>query len=219
MKHQGDVDRRITHLLFVHGFDIPLPAVDLYANVADHLRQLAAVLGMELILCSTNLRTLTDRALDWGLHAHGAALASVAICLSQGLRVAFIPASHTYADGFPWGSHPTLDPLWSTQTMEIVHDGCEANRVQKVQRQIAHSSVALDHLRVCWQNRRSLYNCGECEKCIRTMINLRVCDVLERCRTFPSTLDLNLVKNVVIRDDSTRAFVRENLTALRDSTT
>ena len=68
------------------------------------------------------------------------------------------------------GSHPALDPLWSTETLEFVHDGCEATRIEKVAL-IAEPDVALKFLRVCGEDHNGAYNCGWCEKCIRTKIN------------------------------------------------
>jgi hypothetical protein len=33
-------------------------------------------------------------------------------------------------------------------------------------------------------------NCGECEKCLRTMVGLRIVGALERCPTFPDQVPL-----------------------------
>ena len=38
----------------------------------------------------------------------------------------------TYAHLGPLGSHPLLDPLWSSEDVELVHDGCEATRLDKL---------------------------------------------------------------------------------------
>ena len=63
-----------------------------------------------------------------------------------------------------FGSHPLLDPLWSTETLAFVHDGCEANRMEKVRR-IAESPLLLEGLRVCVDDRGpDVYNCGSCWK-------------------------------------------------------
>jgi hypothetical protein len=55
----------------------------------------------------------------------------------------------------------------------------------------SHSEV-LARLRVCWENLGN-YNCGLCEKCIRTMLGLRAIGV-DRCPTFPDTLTPELVR-------------------------
>ena len=45
------------------------------------------------------------------------------------------------------------------------------------------------HLRVCWQNPDNAYNCGRCEKCFRTMLDLWVVGALDRCDTLPHQFD------------------------------
>ena len=74
-------------------------------------------------------------------------------------------------------SHPALDPLWSTEAVEVVHDGAETRRVDKVAA-LAASPLALRYLRVCWENRGGAYNCGRCGKCMRTMVDLDLAGAL-----------------------------------------
>jgi hypothetical protein len=66
----------------------------------------------------------------WKLY-HGAALAAVALLFQDRLGKILIPPTYSYADLLPWGSHPLLDPLWSTEQTTIEHEGCEATRVEK----------------------------------------------------------------------------------------
>jgi hypothetical protein len=183
-------------------------------RVADALRRAAQDLGKPLIEVETNLRAFSDAYVGWSEEYDGSALASVALLLSAELGKVYIPASFSEAFLMPWGTHPHLDPLWSTETTEIVHDGNESGRPQKVAR-IAQSEAALRWLRVCWENRDHAYNCGRCEKCLRTMVNLRIAGVLDRCPTFARPLDLGAVQSVVIPDECARIFVEENLIACR----
>lgn len=208
LKHQDE----ITHLVFIHGFDLPLSDTNLRPRVAEALRQASAELGKPLLEVETNLREFLDRSMNW-VFTHGTALASVAQFLSGTLHTLYIPASNTYANLFPTGSHPLLDPLWSTEAMEIVHDGCEANRVEKVAR-IAQSETALRCLRVCWENPGSAYNCGRCEKCQRTMINLHLAEALERCSTFDQPIDPARVARFPAWTAGARIHAEENLHAL-----
>lgn len=211
LKHQDE----ITHLVFVHGFDLPLRDTALRPRVAEALRQAAAELGKPLLEVETNLREFLDRSMNW-VFTHGTALASVAQFLSGTLRTLYVPASNTYANLFPTGSHPILDPLWSTEAMEIVHDGCEANRVEKVAR-IAKSDTALRWLRVCWENPGSTYNCGRCEKCQRTMINLYLAGAQERCPTFDQPIDPARVARFPAWTTGVRIHAEENLRALEQA--
>src|SRR6185503_7279803 len=99
----------------------------------------------------------------------------------------FIAATHTYAFLRPWGSSPLLDPLWSTEATRFVHDGAEATRCEKIMNWICRSELALENLRVCLSN-DDRYNCGRCEKCVRTMIPIYVAGCLEQCPVFPHVL-------------------------------
>jgi 7-cyano-7-deazaguanine synthase in queuosine biosynthesis len=203
----------ITHLVLVHGFDMELRAVGRRERVAAELRRAAAELGKPLIEVETNLRAFADRYVMWSDHYFGSAVSSVALLLSGVLGKAYIGASFTEALSvrMPWGSHPHLDPLWSTEATEIVFDGMES-RPHKAAR-IAESDVALRSLRVCWEGRGEAYNCGRCEKCLRTMVNLRVAGALDRCPTFARPLDLGAVARMVIADECARLLVEDNLVA------
>src|SRR5439155_14974464 len=105
----------------------------------------------------------------------------------------FIASSHNYGDMFPWGSHPILDPHWSTEAVQVHNDGCEAQRLDKLQL-VIQSDVAMRHLRVCYSNKLDRYNCNRCEKCLRTKIALYALGALDRSQTLDSKLDLNRVK-------------------------
>ena len=192
LKHREE----ITHLVFVHGFDIQLADRALRDRTSRALHNVAAAYQKSVVEVDTNLRDFTDRYFTWEL-SHGAVLASIALLLSPLFTKVYIAASNTYLWLRPWGSHPLLDPLWSTEHTEIVHDGCEAMRIEKLAR-IVDDETVLRSLRVCWENRDGAYNCGRCEKCLRMMVELRILGALDRCRTFDRPLDLAAVSRIVI---------------------
>src|SRR5262249_59102310 len=70
-------------------------------------------------------------------------------------------------------------------------------------------------LRVCWENPDGAYNCGRCEKCLRTMINLLIAGALDRCPTFPLPLDPVRVADLDITACNTRLFMIENIEGLQ----
>jgi hypothetical protein len=94
----------------------------------------------------------------------------------------YVPAQK-YLHAF--GSHPELDPLWSSSAVRIVHYGGDRTRRQKTAA-IASYVPAQRYLRVCWENRSPELNCGECEKCVRTQVELLTTGDLERITTFPN---------------------------------
>lgn len=192
IKHQAE----ISHLVYVHGFDVKLDDAWRRGEVSRLVRKVGAALGKQVIELETDLRSFSDPIAKWDDY-HGAALASVALLLGNAVRKVFIPGTFTYADLVPLGSHPMLDPLWSTEAVTLVHDGCEASRLDKV-RFIAGENLVRETLRVCWRNVGQSLNCGVCEKCLRTMICLEISGL--KCDTFPQVLDLAALETLAIKD-------------------
>jgi hypothetical protein len=201
----------ITHLIFVHGFDFGLEQRDLRRRVSSSVARAAAALGMELIEVESDVRRFADRFLDWPYEYLGASLASVAHMLAPRFRKVYVASG--YAPGLIMfsGSSPELDPLWSTDSVEIVHDG-QVARLEKIAA-IAESPVALASLRVCWENRGGAYNCGRCPKCLLTMAALRMIGALERCETFPLPLDLEALSRMPVTSAYSRILVESYLDA------
>ena len=214
LKHRDE----ITDLIFVSGFDIPLEDNPLRKRTSEIIRQIGSSFGKRVLEVETNHRSFLFSYFrrQWVRLAHGAGLVSVGHLLSPFFKRIYVPASHTYAHLIPLGSHPILDPLWSTETLEFVHDGCEANRIDKITL-LSQFEIALQCLRVCFLPRsQGAYNCGQCEKCMRTMINLYAAGALDRCTAFNTRLNIKEISRLIISDESTRLFVRENLEALEN---
>ncbi len=184
MQHQEE----ITHLIVVVGFDVPLQRTALREKVLDGLRRAAHAFGKPLLVVDTDLRDVLDRYVTWE-DAHGAALASVGHLLSPMFSKIYIAGTGTYATLLPWGTHPMLDHLWSSDETDFVSDGYAAARFQKLERLLAYP-VMLETLRVCWRNYDDQYNCGRCGKCLQAMSMLRALGVLRDAKTFPQRLDL-----------------------------
>jgi hypothetical protein len=187
LKHQD----RITALIFVNGFDVPLDNHMLYHKVRTTLEQTAKVKNKTLVIMHTNARVFLEQEMNLGWpDTHGLALASVAHALSAGFSHMYIASTTSYDYLYPYGSHPLLDPLWGTEELKLVHDGCEADRIEKALF-LEQDEHLLQNLRVCWENRGGSFNCGECEKCKRTMIQLEIAGVLQKCTSFDKPLDIN----------------------------
>jgi len=214
----------IESLIYVHGFASPSWG-QRRERAGDRLRQVARMLRKRLVEVETNLAARLDEWLDleklghlspdmYNFElAHGAALASVALLLQGTFGRIYLAGSHTYRDLFPWGSHPLLDPLWSTERLDLVHDGSAATRVDKA-RVVGQSGTALDALWVCTEEKEGgadAPNCGRCEKCVRTLINLRIVGARGHRAAFAEPLDLYRVS--LLRAPAMKPFLRENLAA------
>jgi hypothetical protein len=205
---------RITDLIFVHGLDIPLTGNEELRRAALTMaHEVASTLGMHLVEVEADLRSFSDRYVNWR-YSNGSALAAVALLLQRRFKEVLIPATMSYTLLYPETPHPLVDPHWSTESLEFQSSGTEAQRIEKIAF-LANHELAMRNLRVCYQNREGAYNCGECGKCLRTMISLQVAGALDRCQTLPHDLDLGRVRRMWISNPAQRVFALENLEALR----
>jgi hypothetical protein len=214
LRHQDS----ITHLIFVHGFDIDLADARRRNFAVSTAREVADRMGKQLVEVETNLRSFSDVHVDWILY-FGAAMAAVALLLQPSFGRVFFASGFARSDWAenppPAGSHFALDPLWSTEASEIVHADADVTRIEKI-RYIAQEPLAMDHLLVCYEGSGEPYNCGRCSKCLRTMASLRLMGALERCRTLPDELDLDALAAMKDRSGSQPHFIRQNLRLARE---
>lgn len=206
------ISPEVTHLIYVRGFDEPLRAGAGAHATTEHVRSVAAVLGKPLIEVDTDLRTTLDRYVPWDRAAHGPAMATVALALRDHFATVVFPGAWPVDQTPAWGTHPQLDPLWSSSRLRVVNDSTSLGRVDKV-RALARRPELLAGLRVCWQNSGKL-NCGECEKCLRTMVSLYAVGALGEARLFPRHVDAAQVA-ALPGGVAASFFARENLEALR----
>jgi len=176
----GSVD-----LITVFGFDVPLHRTEVVERLCRRHREVADALGARFVDVRTNLRHTRWREADWELLAHGPGLAGIGLGLEGRYRSLRIAATGGYRDLHPWASHPLVDPCLSTEALEMVHHGAAFRRVDKMRRLVA-SELTSWALRVCWRSGTD-ENCGECNKCYRTMLILELLGALERSRTFSAT--------------------------------
>jgi hypothetical protein len=155
--------------LIIHGFDIPLSSVDTFTSASKNSKSILESIDVELITIATNFREL---GLSWH-DSHGSGLASSLSLFSNKFTRGLIPSGEPYhALANYWGSHPLTDRLLSSDNFQIIHDGAQFTRIQKI-KNIIEWSEALNHLRVCWEGKHLDRNCGKCEKCIRTILDFR----------------------------------------------
>lgn len=178
----------IRYGILVHGFDMGYkPGQDDLA-VFDHAREALLSIeeesGIELVPLLTNLRQLNNDIDFWAYKFHGAGLGAAAHALSGMLDHAYIGSSETgFGSISPWGSHPLLDPLYSSYAVQTIHHGMRYSRLDKT-RVVGNWPAGLNSLRVCLKNIPGKLNCGLCEKCIRTRLMLLVTGKLGECQAF-----------------------------------
>lgn len=196
-RHQNE----ISHLITLAGFDV-IHAKDQWPNLVTKNALFAKKKGIKLIDINSNIRSFGESRKISIYFLHGLILAGVALML--GFEKTFIPTSLTYDELFPWGSHPITDPLWGIEKREIVHDGADCSRSNKI-KFISQFPEVLDNLQVCWGNID--HNCGSCSKCLRTRAALHLLNI--HSASIPPLQDFNELKKITISGHSGLPFIKD----------
>jgi hypothetical protein len=204
---QGDDgSARLNRRLLEAAFPLEIARRDssAYRTAVARNTAFATSLGKTLVPVATNHYAFGYRYNLSRNLTQGSALAGVALLL--GFARSFVPAAYSYSQLMPLGSHPLTDPLWSTEGVEIVHDGAEARRVDKVVR-IAGDPGALSNLRVCFDDMN--VNCGRCAKCLRTLVPLRLLGAPSV--PFPAGPTASALRKMRITSEIEKVFFLENI--------
>ncbi len=195
LRNKNKKTTKISHLIIVHGFDVPLSNKPFFNKVKTTVEKVAAEEKVHAVVLETNLGEIIEKRLVWDF-AHGGALAAVALFLRKQMKNMLIPGAVRNDQLFPYGTHPELDVLWSTETLKVKSDGGEHDRMGKVTSLVSKSPLALKYLRVCTQNLEGKYNCSRCYKCLMTMIYLAGSNALSQSKTFERKINIEAVRRM-----------------------
>jgi hypothetical protein len=163
--------RRFDDLVLAHGYDIPIGDRRRFEAAEASVRDVAADVDARAVVVRTNLRRRRPfKGAGWG-RTHGGALAALGHACSGELGEIVISSAYTRESGNDWGTSWDTDPGWSSSGLTVSHFGEDFTRDEKMRAVVQHPLVRR-HIRVCWENRAATGNCGECEKCLRTMIHV-----------------------------------------------
>jgi hypothetical protein len=199
--YDSEAPASIRSALFIHGFDIGKRATDPEEERFDAayvaLQRIVEPKRLRLVRCRTNLRHLYRYPDFWLLRHNGAALAAVGHAAASVPGHLFIGSGIDIMDASPLGSHPAVDGLFSSQQVTVVHDGARLTRLEKI-RELSRWPAALADLRVCPHGAVDRLNCGRCEKCLRTRLELLAAGITETPALGPSLPSLDLWDETVI---------------------
>lgn len=185
----------ISYALFIHGFDIPLEDNRSYEIAKEKYTRMMNDLNVELIAVATNAKEFT-RGMNWN-NVFGTTIAGVVHSLEGLYQFYFLPSAQDYYTLAKEGTDPRLVPVLATEATAIILDAGNISRTEKTEF-IANKSVTYEHLRVCWENVDGLNNCGHCEKCLRTMVELELSGQLSQYSTFQEPLTIEKIEHVNI---------------------
>lgn len=192
--------KEVTHFVLIHGWDISLNNTTFLTYFLRKIKKLVRNEKLGLIIVESNHREIIEPVLEWEWNL-GSALGAAGLFLRNGLKSIYIPSGMRWDQLCPYGTHPDLDPLWSTEKFKIIHDGCEYSRLEKICNSISKSTLALQYLRVCSHTLKNQYNCNRCFKCVQTKIELLCANVLHKAKTFDQTLTPSLIKKIYYKNN------------------
>ena len=204
----------IKDCLLVHGFDIggyenQGKQNEHYEQAYDSLFEVTRNAEVTLIPVYTNIRHLDDDVHFWEYEFFGAALSAVAQIFSRRFSTMSIASTYDIHHIKPHGSHPLLDPYYSSAGLRIRHDGIKLSRLEKVNI-VSDWEVALQNIRVCTIKIPGMLNCGKCEKCIRTMLELLVIGKLEKTLAFSiKNVSKEMLRPIFFRNEAIDSYYLE----------
>ena len=200
---ESDPDYRINALFYFdcgilgqYGVDEKLMR-ELAINRADPGKQVADELGLPHYYIKSNLQAF--RKLQDLIKFNYIAVYSHALSLSGAVSRYYVSSERSYEEIKTFPEHNKdmgcfcesyLVPLIGNERMEIIVDGCQYRRVDKI-KNIADWDVARKHLNVCWRYTPDGSNCGKCPKCLRTQLALEILGKLDK---FADVFDIDEYK-------------------------
>jgi len=197
----------IDYLIFVEGIDMQLDN-ELYSEAFEENRRFLAAYGKRLMPVKTNVRFLGHHfGAGWQSCCSGSGLASIA--LAGRFKSCLVASSNSHNYFCPDGSNAITDPMWGNGYTEIIYEGGEFLRTEKTRHIANKAPEALGILRVCWQDKG--YNCGSCDKCLRTMVTLKLLGLTASTLPQLTKKDFETIKSSTYYREDDLIFHKENL--------
>lgn len=172
-------------LLCVNGADVALDDLARWRSLRENTINVAFRFGLKPIFVTSNFRTFLNRNLlketikevsekDWWTgFQHGWGLSGFLVPLlwdSNG-AIGYIASSDAWEDLSLIGSRPDIDECLKWRGGQIIHDGTEYRRHEKVNYLCNQEKLGVwvPELKVCLRSFAAGENCCMCEKCARTI--------------------------------------------------
>jgi hypothetical protein len=200
---------------FIHldGFDSPLQEQSIRKKMAENCRYIGQQFGKQAIILETNARQFVENYVSWSF-SHGSVIGSAGLLLMPEYERLYVAGAGLPADRDPFGSHPDLDPNWSTEILEFIHEA-DTDKIEKCHL-IGQYDIALRTLHVCLRYPEQGLNCGECEKCLRSQVYLQAVSAADRCLAFPQPLNLELLGQLKVSQDRQKNLLYKALAMLEE---
>jgi len=219
-KNERAQSDRIDSFILVNGFDVHPNDTEVWNLALQNNQAIAKAEGVELVVVTSNLHQVLEPVCSWGEYNNGSCLGAIGLCLRNRFSKVYIASSYSLEQQKHYedmceaiGTTKKVDELWSSEAIQFVHDGADVGRREKVAEVVTHP-IVLKRLRVCYVNKNNSFNCGSCDKCTRTMVNLYLAGALGKAETFPDEIDVKNVANVYTSPLYCECFYQENISEL-----
>lgn len=176
-------------LIMIWGSDIWLEDKKGWNTAKNNINTISKILNKDKIYIKSNFRkTINELKLNevyeeklgdnwWHGVEHGLALLGHIAPLVPKYKIAvhYVPGTHSYQNkNVKCASHPTIDENFVVANCNILHDGFNYTRLDKVKNIVKFKKENNINIqfRTCYKERNDKINCCNCEKCFRTMMEL-----------------------------------------------
>lgn len=171
-KQLGWLNKEIELGVMIIGYDLKEDDPDAVANAYSAIQStLNDQFGIPAIAIKTNWQQ--DFCPNW-LMGFNVGVTSILHLFTSDYSVGIFSSDFSYLQELalePYGSHMVVNHLLGSFTFPILSTGGTHTRLQKIQF-LKEFPDLVGQLRVCWQNNSNGRNCGVCEKCDRTRLEL-----------------------------------------------
>lgn len=212
MLYSGGIDALTTYvrhqaenpiLASVHGANIDLNDKEAWNRFVGNVQKSFDKSKVTLRTISSNFLTIIDLFLLREYHPkisgnwqnkvmHGLALLGLCAPLTYVDKVGklYIASSFTDEVKMPYGSHPEIDNYVRWTGTKAIHDGYELSRQKKVEflADYLNNKSPEHYIHTCLTSRNDK-NCGQCEKCGRTILGLELAGINPSKHGFPVDKD------------------------------
>ncbi len=177
------------YLLRAEGIDPVASRAEDFRLARERLAKIATAVGAVPVNIRYNLFEHPSFKIHNDIDTYTGIFACMGHLLSSEIGSIFISSSNHKDDIAPHACLTMTDPLYSSARLGVNHYPGDVSRRDKVAA-IADWQLAYENLYVCLQRQGSNRNCSQCEKCVRTMLDLHCLGKLETFKAFDQSKPL-----------------------------
>jgi hypothetical protein len=193
-KMLGHLSKRIGIGVTAVGWDIKHGDDSAKSTALAKARESLNSFGVDCVSITTNWQP--DFCPRWIL-GFNIGVSTLLQTLSNGCSHGIIAGDLAYSEELgigPHGSHMVTNHLLGSARFPIIPTGGTLSRLERVGVLLKYP-ILMKNLRVCWQDNAGGGNCGVCEKCVRTQLEL-IANGVEPSVCFPGSVTADILANV-----------------------